>query len=95
MPYAILNQIEGLFVHKKMSPIAVHAELAKTLPVDEAATFVIKFFKLWTRNQWKRERFAPSFQLDAYNIDPRSWFRFPILSSGFNNELAELSKLIR
>jgi NAD+ synthase (glutamine-hydrolysing) len=95
MPYAILNQIEGLFILQQLSPIQVHQELTKTLPTIEAAEFVIKFFQLWTRNQWKRERFAPSFQLDDYNIDPRSWFRFPILSGGFKNELDELRKLIR
>lgn len=95
MPYDILNQIEGLFIHKQLSPLAVHDELAKTIPAGEAAQYVIKFFKLWSRNQWKRERFAPSFQLDDYNIDPRSWFRFPILSGGFKNELDELNKLIR
>ena len=95
MPYDILNQIEGLFIHKQLSPSAVYKELAKTLPDSDAAKYVIKFFKLWSRNQWKRERLAPSFQLDEYNIDPRSWFRFPILSGGFKNELDELNKLIR
>jgi NAD+ synthase (glutamine-hydrolysing) len=95
MPYDILNQIENLFVHKQRSPSSIHQELAKTLPSSKAAEYVIKFFKLWSKNQWKRERLAPSFQLDEYNIDPRSWFRFPILSGGFKNELDELNKLIR
>lgn len=95
MPYDILNQIENLFVQKHLSPSGVHKELAKTLPSSNAAEYVVKFFKLWSRNQWKRERLAPSFQLDDYNIDPRSWFRFPILSGGFKNELDELNKLIR
>ena len=95
MPYDILNQIEGLFILKQLSPLAVHKELTKTLSDSEAATYVVKFFNLWSRNQWKRERLAPSFQLDEYNIDPRSWFRFPILSGGFKNELNELNKLIR
>ena len=26
--------------------------------------WVERFFKLWCRNQWKRERYAPSFHLD-------------------------------
>ena len=95
MPYKILNQIEGLFIKQHLSPLAIQAELAKTLPSADAAHYVIKFFNLWSRNQWKRERLAPSFQLDDYNIDPRSWFRFPILSGGFKNELDELNKLIR
>jgi NAD+ synthase (glutamine-hydrolysing) len=46
-----------------------------------------KFFRLWSRNQWKRERLAPSFHLDDFNVDPRSWCRFPILNGGFENEL--------
>lgn len=95
MPYKILDQIEGLFVHQRLSPQAVHEALSRNLPAEEAAEYVVKFFQLWTRNQWKRERFAPSFQLDDYNIDPRSWYRFPILSGGFKNELDELNKLIR
>jgi len=49
-----------------------------------------RFFKLWSRNQWKRERYAPSFHLDDLNLDPRSWCRFPILSGGFEKELEEL-----
>ena len=36
------------------------------------------------------ERLAPSFHLDDRNVDPRSWCRFPILSGGFERELAEL-----
>jgi len=95
MPYEILNQIEELFLKNQLSPLAIQVEIAKTIPSSQAAQYVIKFFKLWSRNQWKRERLAPSFQLDQYNIDPRSWFRFPILSGGFKNELDELHKLIR
>jgi NAD+ synthase (glutamine-hydrolysing) len=95
MPYGILNQIEGLFIHKKLSPLAIHKVLCETLEATKAAKFIIKFFTLWSRNQWKRERLAPSFQLDEYNIDPRSWFRFPILSGQFKNELDKLNKLIR
>jgi NAD+ synthase (glutamine-hydrolysing) len=33
---------------------------------------------------------APSFHLDDRNVDPRSWCRFPILSGGFERELAEM-----
>jgi len=95
MPYKVLNQIERLFVHKRSSPKMIHQELMKSLPKKLAATYVVKFFQLWSRNQWKRERLAPSFHLDDYNIDPRSWFRYPILSGGFKNELVELTKLAR
>ena len=52
--------------------------------------WVERFFRLWCRNQWKRERYAPSFHLDDENLDPKTWCRFPILSSGFTAELAEM-----
>jgi NAD+ synthase (glutamine-hydrolysing) len=47
---------------------------------DNIATWVDKYLSMFQRNQWKRERAAPSFHLDRYSLDPRSWFRFPILS---------------
>ena len=95
MPYPILNQIERLFIHKRLSPKLIHQEVSNSIAPKKAAEYVIKFFQLLARNQWKRERLAPSFHLDDYNIDPKSWFRFPILSGGFKNELDELNKLIR
>ena len=54
--------------------------------------WVVRFFRLWSRNQWKRERYAPSFHLDDENLDPKTWCRFPILSGGFEDELAELER---
>ena len=47
-----------------------------------------------SRNQWKRERYAPSFHLDDENLDPRTWCRFPILSGGFVEELKQLRTAI-
>jgi len=52
-----------------------------------------RFFQLWCRNQWKRERYAPSFHVDDKNLDPRTWCRFPILSGGFQRELDELDNV--
>ncbi len=54
--------------------------------------WITKFFRLWAINQWKRERIAPSFHLDDFNVDPRTWCRFPILSSGFEEELIRLNQ---
>ena len=53
-------------------------------------TYIQRFFELWSRNQWKRERYAPAFHLDDENLDPRTWYRFPILSGGYADELREL-----
>jgi NAD+ synthase (glutamine-hydrolysing) len=52
--------------------------------------WIERFFTLWARSQWKRERLAPAFHVDDRNLDPRTWCRFPMLSGGFERELAEL-----
>ncbi len=36
------------------------------------------------------EGYAPSFNVDDETLDPKTWCRFPILSGGFQRELAEL-----
>jgi NAD+ synthase (glutamine-hydrolysing) len=55
---------------------------------------VERYFRLWCRNQWKRERYAPSFHIDDKNLDPKTWCRFPILSGSFERELAELREFV-
>ena len=32
--------------------------------------WIVLFFRLWCRNQWKRERYAPSFHLDDEHVRP-------------------------
>jgi NAD+ synthase (glutamine-hydrolysing) len=49
--------------------------------------FTHRFYRLWARNQWKRERYAPGFHVDDYSLDPKSWLRFPILSAGLEKDL--------
>ena len=95
MPYPVLQQIEMLFIRERLSPKAIFDKLSSNGSRQQTAGYIAKFFKLWTRNQWKRERIAPSFHLDDYNVDPRSWFRFPILSGGFYEELAELEQIAK
>ncbi|MCF6360317.1 MAG: NAD(+) synthase [Cyclobacteriaceae bacterium] len=93
MPYPLLQQIERLFIKETKGPKQIFNELKNDYEPKILASYITKFFNLWSRNQWKRERIAPSFHLDDYNIDPRSWFRFPILSSGFKRELEELQTI--
>ena len=93
MPYVLLNRIERLAFYDRLSPRQVLATLdgeATGFDHEQLKAFVRRFYSLWSRNQWKRERYAPSFHLDDYNVDPRSWLRFPILSGGFAEELAGL-----
>jgi NAD+ synthase (glutamine-hydrolysing) len=94
MPYEVLNAIEAAAIRDKQSPKDVFRKLE--LQFDGQYTrevllrSVERFFKLWARNQWKRERYAPSFHLDDHSLDSRTWCRFPILSGGFEAELREL-----
>ena len=93
MPYRVLDAIERAAVRDKLAPLkvfdAVCSQFDEFTP-QQLGHWVERFFRLWCRNQWKRERYAPSFHLDDENLDPKTWCRFPILSGGFERELAEL-----
>jgi NAD+ synthase (glutamine-hydrolysing) len=93
MPYDVLDRIERFAIRDKQTPLEVWQRLAVDFPQHaprQLAAWTERFFTLWSRNQWKRERYAPSFHLDDENLDPKTWCRFPILSGGFARELAEL-----
>ncbi len=93
MPYDLLDAIERAAIRDKRMPVEVLELMAAQFPQHGRRNLVIwieRFFKLWSRNQWKRERYAPSFHLDDENLDPKTWCRWPILSGGFERELAAL-----
>jgi NAD+ synthase (glutamine-hydrolysing) len=93
MPFPVLDVIERLAIRDKLVPRDVLSKLAGRFPQYPVAVlgpWVERFFVLFSRNQWKRERYAPSFHLDDENLDPKTWCRFPILSGGFRRELAEI-----
>jgi NAD+ synthase (glutamine-hydrolysing) len=95
MPYAVLVEIERLAIRDKRSPMDIFLVLNDELELDQTVLkdYIKKFFRLWSRNQWKRERLAPSFHLDEFNVDPKTWYRFPILSGGFAEELDQLDQI--
>lgn len=93
MPYDVLDAIERAAIRDKQDPTEVWALVCARFPHRDAqqlAVWVERFFQLWSRNQWKRERYAPSFHVDDENLDPKTWCRFPILSGGFRRELGAL-----
>lgn len=90
MPYAVLAQIEHHAILQHKSPVEVFEAMKAIHDPVSLKQHITKFFRLWAANQWKRERLAPSFHLDELNVDPRTWCRFPILSSAFTEELAAL-----
>jgi NAD+ synthase (glutamine-hydrolysing) len=90
MPYTVLERIERLAIYERKSPLQVFEAMRSDYATDTLKGHIRKFFRLWSQNQWKRERVAPSFHLDDFNVDPRSWCRFPIVSSSFTSELEDL-----
>ncbi len=94
MPYDLLDAIEEAAIRDKKMPIECFVLMRMKYPQYAPAQlkiWIAKFFQLWCRNQWKRERYAPSFHLDDKNLDPKTWCRFPILSGGFERELQQLT----
>ncbi|MEO7032440.1 MAG: NAD(+) synthase [Polyangiaceae bacterium] len=93
MPYEVLDAIERAAIRDKRSPrevlTLIRAEFSQ-YSAQDLWLWLDRFFRLWSRNQWKRERYAPSFHVDDESLDPKTWCRFPILSGGFSRELAEL-----
>ena len=95
MPYDVLDVIERSAIRDKKSPRDVLATVAEQFPNysdTERLQWVSRFFSLWCRNQWKRERYAPGFHLDDESLDPKTWCRFPILSGAFEDDLRELNE---
>lgn len=90
MPYEVLDDIERCAIRDYKSPVEVFISLKRKYPEAALKQYITKFFRLWARNQWKRERYAPSFHLDDKNLDPKTWCRYPILSGGYEEALEEL-----
>jgi NAD+ synthase (glutamine-hydrolysing) len=93
MPYPLLNTVEKAAIRDRQTPYEILHLLQNRYPEytsEQLLIWIERFFNLWTRNQWKRERYAPSFHLDDESLDPKTWCRFPILSGGFASELAEM-----
>jgi NAD+ synthase (glutamine-hydrolysing) len=95
MPYDVLDAIERAAIRDKKSPEECLSRVVSEFSqysAQKLSEWVARFFTLWCLNQWKRERYAPGFHLDDVSLDPKTWCRFPILSSGFEAELAELKR---
>jgi NAD+ synthase (glutamine-hydrolysing) len=97
MPYPLLDAIERAAIRDKRTPIEVFRLLTSTHAQYDPLTlqkYIERFFNLWCRNQWKRERYAPSFHVDDESLDPKTWCRYPILSGGMARELEELREYV-
>ena len=97
MPYELLDAIERAAIRDKRTPLEVYRLMRVEFPhytAGELGVWIERFFLLFSRNQWKRERYAPSFHVDDANLDPKTWCRWPILSGGFQRELLALKAAV-
>jgi NAD+ synthase (glutamine-hydrolysing) len=96
MPYGLLHRIETMVVKNRYVPVEIYQVLSRENRYDnnKLIGYITKFFRLFSQNQWKRERTAMSFHMDDHNLDPKSWCRAPILSGGYQEELEELQKFL-
>ncbi len=98
MPYEFLDLVERAALLDRNSPLEILKRMAAEYPkesIEQLSGWIRKFFTLWCRNQWKRERYAPAFHLDDQSLDPKTWCRFPILSGGYARELAEMEEYVK
>lgn len=93
MPYPLLDTIRTLFAQDCMMPEEITELLLKEkngayksvttdlgLDDDAIKLSVKRFFALFQRNQWKRERYATGFHIEKDDASPKSYLRFPVLS---------------
>ena len=98
MPFFILDQLMFQFVQRGQDPLEMFHTLwpkfADHYQGDPRglAAHIRRFVVLLCRAQWKRERFAISFRVTAFDLDPKTGFRFPPVQAPFTEELAELDR---
>jgi NAD+ synthase (glutamine-hydrolysing) len=100
MPFLVLDQLMFLFVQRGQDPLEMFQTLWPSLKAHYQgdprglAAHIHKFTKKMCQAQWKRERFAISFRVTAFDLDPKTGFRFPPVQAPFTEELAELDRYV-
>ena len=102
MPFTILDQLMYAFVQLGLDPLEIFRRFWPVFrdhpryrndPRPFAAD-ICKFVRLMCFAQWKRDRQAISFRVTAFDLDPKTGFRFPAVQSPFVEELAELDAYV-
>ncbi len=100
MPFPVLDQLMYAFVQLGLDPEGMLRRLWPAMretyggDVSAFAAHIRKFVRLFCFAQWKRERFAISFRVTAFDLDPKTGFRFPPVQAPFTEELAEMDRLV-
>lgn len=101
MPFAVLDRLTDHFARLGEEPETLFKRLWPEFSSrydGDAWRFVDhieKFVRLFCRSQWKRERFAVSFRVMPFDLDPKSGFRFPVVQAPFREELEALRQYVR
>ncbi len=101
MPFPVLDQIMHAFVQLALDPVDILRRLWPTMcprydhDLARFAADIRKFVKLFCIAQWKRERIAISFRVTAFDLDPKTGFRFPPVQAPFTEELAEMDRFVQ
>lgn len=98
MPYPLLDEIRRLSQTLNLMPkdVLIHltrGQFARTFSFEQLKAFVIKYYRLYCRNQWKRERLAVGFHIEQDSADPKTFRRFPVLSNQFEKQLEEIRNM--
>ena len=97
MPFVVLDAIRRLSQTQHLTPKGVLQALLRNsttahYPLPQLTAWLHRYYGLYCRNQWKRERIAVSFHIEADSADPKSYRRFPVLSSQLKRELAQMQQ---
>lgn len=97
MPFPILDGIimESLILRR--NPVGIFKALKRKFPhIDnkDLVGHIKRYYNLFNRNQWKRDRSAPGFHIETDSLDPKTFARFSLLHGGFKKELAELNTFL-
>ncbi len=83
MPFFVLDQLMFHFVQRGQDPLEMFRTMWPAMSERYGhdprafAAHVKKFVRMFCAAQWKRERFAISFRVAAFDLDPKTGFRFP------------------
>lgn len=93
MPFPVMDSIRRQAFMLRRRPRRILEQLKQdfNFPEEKLIEFIQKFYTLFSRNQWKRDRAAPSFHIEMDSLDPKTYSRYPLLNGGWKRELQELN----
>ena len=101
MPFVVLDQLMYAFVQLALDPLEILRRYWPAMSghydgdLARFAADVRKFVRLFCLAQWKRERTAISFRVTAFDLDPKTGFRFPPVQAPFTEELVEMDRYVK